>query len=110
MEDLFMRKLTSMDEYKQVIQGENTILMFSANWCSDCRIIEPILPDLENANNKFTFYYVDRDEFIDLCAVLNVFGIPSFIAFDKGKEIGRFVSKDRKTQEQIQDFINSLTN
>jgi thiol-disulfide isomerase/thioredoxin len=109
MEDIFMKKLTSMDEYKQVIRGENTILMFSADWCPDCRVIEPILPQLEEENSKYTFYYVDRDEFIDLCAVLNVFGIPSFVAFHNGEEIGRFVNKDRKTQEQIQDFINSLT-
>jgi hypothetical protein len=38
-----------------------------------------------------------------------VFGIPSFVAFHNGEEIGRFVNKDRKTQEQIQEFINSLT-
>jgi hypothetical protein len=37
-----------------------------------------------------------------------VFGIPSFIAFENGKELGRFVSKDRKTQEEIERFISGL--
>lgn len=104
-----MKKLTSIEEYKQIIQGENIILMFSADWCPDCRVIEPILPDLEKVNNTYTFYYVDRDDYIDLCADLNVFGIPSFVAFNQGEEVGRFVSKDRKTEKQIQEFINSLT-
>ncbi|MGM0874951.1 MAG: thioredoxin family protein [Bacillota bacterium] len=103
-----MKKLTSIEEYKQIIQGENTIFMFTADWCPDCRVIEPILPEVEKENSTYTFYYVDRDEYIDLCVELNVFGIPSFVAFHQGEEVGRFVNKERKTQEQIQDFINSL--
>lgn len=103
-----MKNLSSMEEYKEIINQEHVILMFSADWCPDCRVIEPVLPQIEEENDNFTFYYVDRDKFIDLCAELNVFGIPSFVAFHKGEEVGRFVSKDRKTQEQIQDFINSI--
>lgn len=103
-----MEKLQSMEQFESLKQEENIIFMFSADWCPDCRVIEPILPELQSENNQFTFYYVDRDQFIDLCATLDVFGIPSFIAFRKGEEIGRFVSKERKTKEQIQQFINSL--
>jgi thiol-disulfide isomerase/thioredoxin len=98
-----------MDQYQDVIQQENVILMFSADWCPDCRFIDPFLPELQQENNGYTFYYVDRDKFIDLCAELSVFGIPSFVAFHKGKETGRYVNKDRKTKEQIQEFINGLT-
>ncbi|MBS2970058.1 thioredoxin family protein [Metabacillus sp. KIGAM252] len=103
-----MEKLQSMEQYKEIIQKEHTVLMFSADWCPDCRVIDPFLPELEKDNQSFTFYYADRDEFIDLCAELSVFGIPSFVAFNKGQETGRFVSKDRKTIEQIQEFLNSI--
>jgi thioredoxin-like negative regulator of GroEL len=51
---------------------------------------------------------VDRDEFIDICQEYGIFGIPSFLAFKDGKEIGRFVSKDRKTKEGIVQFIEEL--
>ncbi|AZB43980.1 thioredoxin [Bacillus sp. FJAT-42376] len=103
-----MEKLQSMDQYQEIINGEHTVLMFSADWCPDCRFIDPFLPDLEKENEAVTFYYVDRDKFIDLCADLNVFGIPSFVGFHKGQETGRFVSKDRKTKEEIQEFLNSI--
>ncbi|GGE55140.1 thiol reductase thioredoxin [Pullulanibacillus camelliae] len=103
-----MKKMESMEHYKEIVEKENVILMFSADWCPDCRFIEPALPEIESNNAEFTFYYVDRDEFIDLCADLNVFGIPSFVAFNKGAETGRLVSKDRKTKEELQAFINSL--
>ncbi|TDL76457.1 thioredoxin family protein [Peribacillus frigoritolerans] len=104
-----MEKLQSMDQYNEVIQKENVILMFSADWCPDCRFIDPFLPELQAENDKFTFFYVDRDQFIDLCAELNVFGIPSFVGFSKGQETGRYVNKDRKTKEQIQEFIDGLS-
>ncbi|WP_026561345.1 thioredoxin family protein [Bacillus sp. J37] len=104
-----MKQLQSIDEYKKITQEEKVILMFSADWCPDCRVIEPILPEIEQENSEFTFYYVDRDEYIDLCAELNVYGIPSFVAFHEGKEVGRFVNKERKSKEQIQEFIDSIS-
>ncbi|MFC0270339.1 thioredoxin family protein [Metabacillus herbersteinensis] len=103
-----MKKLQSMDEFKELMNLDYVIFMFSADWCPDCRVIDPILPEIEQENNQYTFYYVDRDQFIDLCVELNVFGIPSFVAFHKGEEIGRLVNKERKTKEQIQEFVNTL--
>lgn len=103
-----MEKIELMEQYNDIIEKENVILMFSADWCPDCRFIEPLLPEIESENSQFTFYYVDRDQFIDLCIQLNVFGIPSFVAFNQGKEIGRLVNKARKTKEEVQTFIDSL--
>ena len=105
-----MEKLQSIEQYEQLKNGERTMFMFSADWCPDCRVIEPILPRIEVDYPEYEFILVDRDEFIDLCGELNIFGIPSFIAFHDGVEVGRFVSKDRKTQEEIEEFINGLSN
>ena len=30
------------------------------------------------------------------------------VAYNKGEETGRYVNKDRKTQEQIEEFIEGL--
>lgn len=100
-----MKNIETQEELEQVIQEENTLLLFSADWCPDCRIIEPILPAVEADFPEFTLYHVDRDKFIDTCAEWNVFGIPSFLVFNEGKEVNRFVSKDRKTQAEIEQFL-----
>jgi thiol-disulfide isomerase/thioredoxin len=104
-----MKKLESMDQFEQMKNEGQHIFMFSADWCPDCRVIEPILPEVEEKFSDYTFVYVDRDEYIDLCGQLDIFGIPSFIAFRDGEESGRFVSKDRKTQEEIENFIAGLS-
>lgn len=103
-----MKKLESMEQFDQLKNDGKHIFMFSANWCPDCRFIDPFLPEIQEKYQEFTFVYVDRDEFIDLCGQVDVFGIPSFLAYENGKELGRFVSKDRKTKEEVEKFIESL--
>ncbi|MBT2691168.1 thioredoxin family protein [Bacillus sp. ISL-47] len=103
-----MKKLESVEQFNEMRANGKHIFMFSADWCPDCRIIDPVLPEIEAKYNEYNFIYVDRDQFIDLCIELDVFGIPSFIGFKDGQELGRFVSKDRKTQEEIENFIGTL--
>jgi len=66
------------------------------------------MPEVEAKFSDMTFVYVDRDEFIDICAENDIYGIPSFLAFESGEETGRFVSKDRKTQQEIEAFLAKL--
>ncbi|MFD1030356.1 thioredoxin family protein [Metaplanococcus flavidus] len=103
-----MKKLESIEQFNEHKEGQGTIFMFTAGWCPDCRVIDPIMPDVEQTFSNYNFLSVDRDEFIDLCIELDVYGIPSFLAFSKGQELGRFVSRDRKTQEEIEGFIAGL--
>lgn len=103
-----MEKLQSIEQYEQLKQQKNVLFMFSAQWCRDCVFINPFLPELEENNRDFTWVYIDRDSYIELCQENDVFGIPSFVAYSEGKEIGRFVSKEQKTPEEIQQFVDGL--
>ncbi|MHC0038905.1 thioredoxin family protein [Pseudoneobacillus sp. C159] len=103
-----MKKLESTEQFEELRNNGSHVFLFSANWCPDCRVIEPVLPEIEAKFSEYTWVYIDRDQFIDLCIGLDVFGIPSFIAYENGNELGRFVSKDRKTQEEIEQFMSGL--
>lgn len=103
-----MKKLETIEEFKHYQAGDGVIFMFTAGWCPDCRVIDPIMPDVEKSFGHYQFVSIDRDEFIDLCIELDIYGIPSFLAYRKGEELGRFVSRDRKTQEEIESFITEL--
>ncbi|PZF88208.1 thiol reductase thioredoxin [Listeria ivanovii] len=103
-----MKNLESVEQFNAIKVEGKSVFMFSADWCGDCKYIEPVMPEIEAENEDFAFYHVDRDAFIDLCADLGVFGIPSFLVFEDGVEVGRFVSKDRKTKEEINDFLAAI--
>lgn len=96
------------DELLKKVGDGRYVLFFTAGWCPDCQAIKPAMPAIEQDFSNYHFYQVDRDENIDLAADLNIFGIPSFVAYQDGKEIGRFVSKDRKTKQQVEDFLRNL--
>ena len=53
----------------------------------------------EHSGGKKPFIYFYR---------LDILGIPSFVAYNDKEESGRFVSKLRKTKEEIQAFIDTL--
>lgn len=100
-------EIHTIDDYKKAIMNKS-VLLFTASWCPDCIFIKPFIGEVVEKYNDFQFYVVDRDEMIDLCKDLDIMGIPSFIGYDKGEETGRFVSKLRKTREEIEAFIESL--
>ncbi|HJA27615.1 MAG TPA: thioredoxin family protein [Candidatus Limosilactobacillus intestinigallinarum] len=105
-----MEKLPVMreDELLQRVQNGRYVLFFTADWCPDCQAIKPAMPAIERDFSADHFYLVDRDENIDLAADLNIFGIPSFVVFQDGQEIGRFVNKERKSKQQVEDFLRDL--
>lgn len=106
----YMKEVTSTEEFDAALQKDKvSVFTFSANWCPDCRFIEPFMQGLVEKYKDYDFYYVDRDANMDLCQRLMVMGIPSFVAVANGKEKDRFVSKLRKSEAEIDAFLKGLT-
>ena len=103
-----MENLQTEAQFYQQLEVGKTVFLFSADWCPDCRVIKPFLPELEKEFSEITFILVDRDQFADLGVKYDIFGIPSFLAFDQGKEVARFVSKDSKTRAEIETFLTKV--
>jgi len=103
-----MNTINNTQQWEQALEkDQNILVMFKAKWCADCHFIEPHLEGIQKAfQTQMDFYQVDMDEFEEPFMEYEVMGIPSFIFFHKGKEVNRFVSRDRKTKEEIQDFLN----
>ncbi|WP_281829620.1 MULTISPECIES: thioredoxin family protein [Lactobacillus] len=105
MEEIKELNQTKLDE---ITKSGRVVLEFSATWCPDCRFLDPFLPEIEEDFSDSKFYKIDRDGSIDVAKNLNIMGIPSFVVYQDGQEIGRLVNKDRKTKQQVEDFLRSL--
>lgn len=103
-----MQQMKAEEEFRSATQGALPVVaVFKTTWCKDCHYIEPFMPDLiRKYEGKLDFVQVDRDDLPDLCIELGILGIPSFIVFRGGQEITRFVSKLRKTREEIEEFLD----
>lgn len=102
-----MKQLESEQQF-ETYQADQTVFMFTADWCPDCKVIEPELPELEQKYTQYEFVSVDRDQFIDICVKHDIMGIPSFLVYKDGKQIGSFISKERKSIAQIDAFLAEL--
>jgi len=103
-----MLKITNEQAFReQIAEDRLTVAVFKTTWCKDCHFINPFIDDVEAAYaDRLTLVEIDRDDLPDLCGELNILGIPSFIAFRQGRELVRFVSKLRKTREEIEQFLD----
>ncbi|MFB9327611.1 thioredoxin family protein [Paenibacillus aurantiacus] len=103
-----MERIRDDASFREATAPEDlTVVVFKTTWCKDCHFIDPFMPELvANYAGRIRFYEIDRDDLPDLCSELNILGIPSFIAFRGGSEVVRFVSKLRKTREEIEQFLD----
>lgn len=104
-----MKKLTQAEDLAQVLarSGQQAFL-FTADWCGDCQFIYPVLDQLEAENPQVTFTQVDRDQFVELAQAWDIYGIPSLVVTENGQEIGRLVNRQRKTKEELTQFLQNL--
>lgn len=103
-----MRKIANESAFQAAIAASKpTVAVFKAVWCKDCHFIDPFMPEVvAQYDSELTFIHIDRDEFPELCEQYNILGIPSFVVFKEGQELVRFVSKLRKTREEIEQFLD----
>lgn len=103
-----MKKVKTEAEFEQAISGTKPVVVkFFTDWCPDCHRIDPFMPAVEEKYKAdLDMISVNRDTLPELSEKLDVFGIPSFIAFQQGKELVRFVSKLGKSREEIEHFLD----
>jgi thiol-disulfide isomerase/thioredoxin len=103
---MMMKKLSQVKAFYDTIETNETVVtVWKTRFCPDCIILNPFLPSIEAMFEDAVFVEIDRNKMIDLSKHLEVYGIPSFILFKKGKEVARLVNKNRKTKAEVIEFI-----
>ncbi|MGL1890562.1 MAG: thioredoxin family protein [Spirochaetaceae bacterium] len=92
-------------------QDKIVIATFIVDWCPDCHFIDPFIDNIiKKFESDIYAFSVNVDQVPEVKQEHNVSGIPSFIAFKDGKEIHRFVSRQRKTEQEITTFFSESLN
>lgn len=83
------------------IDGEFVIVDFYADWCGDCRRIEPILAELEK---DYKIKKINIDESGALANALEVRRIPTLIFFKNGVEVGNRLVEPKSKSEILNEI------
>ncbi|MEO2206180.1 thioredoxin family protein [Paenibacillus pabuli] len=102
-----MEQITSKPAFDVAIQSPRlTVAVFKADWCGDCKYIDPFMPEVEEKFARvLTLVEVDVDQVGTVSEEQNILGIPSFVAYTDGRELVRYVNKLRKSREEIEQFL-----
>ena len=87
------------------LQSHNIkIILFSADWCTSCKIIEPTFKSLQDMYSSCaSFLYIDMDDNHNdtLCNTFSVNKIPLVIVVKNDEEINRHIGTDLQHLRRI---------
>lgn len=94
------------NEFKDAVANGVTVVDFWAEWCGPCKMLTPILEELDNEMEDINFIKIDADANSDLAAALGVASIPSVFIFKDGEPVANQIGA--KPKALMRKFIESV--
>jgi thioredoxin 2 len=91
----------SADSFDAVLAGSDAPVLvdFYADWCGPCKVLAPIVDELAHDRaGSLLVLKLDTDKHPGISERYSIRGIPTLIAFQGGKEIGRHVGLAQRAQ------------
>jgi thioredoxin 1 len=82
------------------------ILHFTAEWCSPCKQLTPIINELISENPSLRYKKIDVDQNQELSLKYNVRSIPAIIFESNGTELSRVVGLT--TKHNLKNIIDNI--
>ena len=79
--------------------AKTTLIDFWAVWCGPCKIMEPVIEELEKElGDKIEVQKVNVDDEPEKASKFGVMGIHTYVVLKDGKEVGRKVGVSPKAE------------
>ena len=72
------------------------VIDFWATWCGPCKLMNPILDEVEKENPDLTITRIDIDIDKDMVEQYNIQSVPTYIILKDGKEVDRIIGAKPK--------------
>tara|TARA_A100001035_G_scaffold90351_1_gene70527 strand:+ start:474 stop:785 length:312 start_codon:yes stop_codon:yes gene_type:complete len=102
-----MVKEINAEEYSEIINSSNPVVIdFHATWCGPCKVLSPILEELDEEIEGVEFVKLDVDQHPQIAGQNQVMGVPTVVILKDGEVKDRFVGVQPK--EVIKEKITSI--
>ena len=100
-----MEKIYQEEFEEKVLNAtEPVVIDFYADWCGPCKMLSPVLDQLDKENDDVVFFKVNVDENPELAEKYEIFSIPNVVIFKNGELADRSVGF--QAADEMQAFID----
>lgn len=102
-----MPSVATERDFEKHLEKDLVLVDFWAVWCGPCRMLAPVLEQLEEENDKLEVVKVNVDENSELARNYRIMSIPTMILFKGGEPVKTIVGvkPKRQLEEELKDFI-----
>lgn len=93
------------EEFFAIINNDLVLVDFFAEWCGPCKILGPMLEQVQTEMTDVQIVKLDVDDNLDIAQLYEISGVPTMILFKKGRQIDQKVGFAPK--EAIKQWIQS---
>ena len=75
----------TLDELQDLISSNKKVVLdFHAEWCGPCKMVAPILEEIDQNNEDVTIVKIDIDVREDLKNIYGIMSVPTMYFFEEG--------------------------
>jgi thioredoxin 1 len=92
----------------EVLESEQPVLVdFWAAWCPPCRLMNPVLDELNAERDDIKIVSVDADNEQELAVQYGVLGLPTFVLFQNGAPVTSLVGArpKRRLESELEQAL-----
>lgn len=97
-------KIVDQNGFNEALNNKYVLVDFYADWCGPCKMVGPVLEELDAENDQLTVVKVNVDNELDLASKYGVQSIPNMIFFKEGTAVTQIIGFANK--DAILDKIN----
>ena len=92
------------NEFKELLNEGLVLVDFFATWCGPCKMLSPVIEQVEREKPELKVLKVDVDELPAIAAEYGIQAIPTLFLFKDGKNVDKRMGYLNKNQ--LSEFVN----
>lgn len=98
-------KIINTEEFNELTKSGLTLVDFFAEWCGPCKMLGPVLEELDNEYPDIDFVKVNVDDNMELAEKYGIMSIPNVHIFKDGESIANM--QGFRDASSVKEFIDN---
>ena len=91
------------EEFKDKVSTGKVLVDCYAEWCGPCKMLSPIIDEIANEKEDYSFYKLNVDDCDTVTREYGVMSIPTLLIFENGELKEKLVGF--KSKEELEEIL-----